>query len=66
MLEKTFLNAAQTLTHLFLSFISLIMFRGAAWGEEKTMRLFGRPQKAVKKRRIGALFAHAPYVVGHT
>jgi hypothetical protein len=65
MFEETFLNAAQTLTYLFLSFISLIMFLGAAWARRKP-RLFGRSQKAVKKRRIGALFAHAHYVVGHT
>jgi hypothetical protein len=40
------------------------MILGAALGEEKTMRLFGRSQKGEKKWRIGALFAHAHYVVG--
>jgi hypothetical protein len=40
------------------------MILGAALGEEKTMRLFGRSQKGEKKWRIGALFAYAHYVVG--
>jgi hypothetical protein len=64
MLRETLLNATQTRTYLFLSFISLIMILGAALGEERTMRLFGRSQKGEKKWRIGALFAHAHYVVG--
>jgi hypothetical protein len=35
MFEEIFINAAQTLTYLFLSFISLIIFLGFAWARRR-------------------------------